>query len=83
MSIREMQNIIYQQGLFTFQDGRKDEGMVVSRYNIPEARVEYYFIPAGNLLAFQSARSHHDLDAHKKMGQQVDIGSILEARTIH
>ena len=61
-----MQNLIYQQGNFTFSDGRKDEGMVISRYNIKEARVEFYFIPAKNLLAFESARSHHDLEAHKK-----------------
>lgn len=83
MSIREMQNLIYQQGNFTFSDGRKDEGMVISRYNIKEARVEFYFIPAKNLLAFESARSHHDLEAHKKMGQLVDVQSIVTATTIH
>jgi hypothetical protein len=83
MSIREIQNLIYQHGLFTFSDGRKDEGMVISRYNIKDARVEFYFIPSGNLLAFESARSHHDLEAHKKMGQLVDVQSIVTATTLH
>lgn len=83
MSILELQNLIYQHGTFTFSDGRKEEGMVISRYNIKEARVEFYFIPSKNLLAFDSARSHHDLEAHKKMGQLVDLQSIVTANTLH
>ncbi|HRH67134.1 MAG TPA: hypothetical protein PLU53_12605 [Bacteroidia bacterium] len=79
MSIREMQNLISQTGMFTFIDGNTDEGMIVSRYNIPEAKIEYYFIPSKNVIAYQSARSHHELDAHRKLGRPVNESTILMA----
>ena len=66
MGTHEIQSLICQKGQFTFQDGNQDEGMIISRYNISEAMIEYYFIPTGNLLAYQAARSHSNLDAHKK-----------------
>ncbi len=83
MSIREMQNLISQTGKFTFIDGNTDEGMIVSRYNIPEARIEYYFIPAKNVVAYQSARSHHEMDAHIKLGMPVNETTILMAHMIN
>ena len=83
MSIREMQNLISQNGKFTFIDGNTDEGMIVSRYNIPEARIEYYFIPSNNVTAYQAARSHYQLDAHIKLGRPVNESSILLAHMIN
>lgn len=82
MSRHELQNLISLHSTFTFIDGRTDEGIIVSRYNIPQACVEYYVIPASNVTAYQSARSHHDLEAHKKLGYKVDVSSILYAQTI-
>ena len=82
MSTRELQQFIYQLGLFIFSDGSKDEGMIVARYNIREGRVEYFFIPAGNVIAYRSARSHHDLDAHRKLGIPLDVNSISSAQLL-
>lgn len=82
MSTRELQQFIFQEGLFFFSDGKQDQGMVVSRYNIPEAKVEYYFIPAGHVLAYNSARSQHDLNAHRKLGFLVDANSITSAKLL-
>ena len=83
MSTHEIQNLICQKGLFTFADGNQNEGMIISRYNISEAHIEYYFIPSTNLLAYQAARSHSNLDAHKKLGLMVDIGNISNAKLIN
>lgn len=82
MSTREIQQFIYQLGLFIFSDGRRDEGMIVARYNIREGRVEYFFIPAGNVLAYRSARSHHDLEAHRKLGVPLDVNSVASAQLL-
>ncbi|MFM2135322.1 MAG: hypothetical protein RL021_722 [Bacteroidota bacterium] len=82
MSTREIQQFIYQLGLFIFSDGHKDEGMIVARYNIREGKVEYFFIPAGNVLAYRSARSQHDLDAHRKLGVPLDVSSVSSAHLI-
>lgn len=83
MSTHEIQNLICQKGQFTFLDGKQDEGMIISRYNISEAMIEYYFIPSANLLAYQAARTHSNLDAHKKLGLMVDIGNISHALMIN
>jgi len=82
MITREIQQFIYQLGLFIFSDGSKDEGMIIARYNIREGRVEYFFIPAGNVLAYRSAKSHHDLDAHRKLGVPLDVSSIASAHLL-
>ena len=83
MSTHEIQNLVFQKGQFTFSDGKQNEGMIISRYNIPQGRVEYYLIPTSNMLAYQAARSHHELDAHKKLGMVVEIGNIMQAKMIN
>jgi hypothetical protein len=83
MSTHEIQNLICHKGQFTFIDGRQDEGMIISRYNITEARIEYYFIQSTNVLAYQAARSHSQNDAYQKLGVMVDIGNISHAKLIN
>ncbi len=83
MSTHEIQHLICHNGQFTFIDGRQDEGMIISRYNISEARIEYYFIPSMNLLAYQAAKSHAQNDAYQKLGMMIDIGEISHAKLIN
>ena len=83
MSTHEIQHLICHKGQFTFIDGNQDEGMIISRYNIGAAEIEYYFITSMNVLAYQAARSHSQNDAHKKLGMMIDIGNILHAKLIN
>ena len=83
MSTHEIQHLICHKGQFTFVDGKQDEGMIISRYNISAAQIEYYFIPSMNVIAYQAARSHSQNDAHKKLGMMIDIGNISHAKLIN
>ena len=83
MSTHEIQHLIYHTGQFTFIDGKQDEGMIISRYNIGAAQIEYYFIPSMNVIAYQAARSHAEADAHKKLGMMINIGDISHAKLIN
>ena len=83
MSTHEIQHLICHTGQFTFINGKKDEGMIISRYNIGAAQIEYYFIPSPNVIAYHAARSHADVDAHKKLGMLIDIGDISHAKLIN
>ncbi len=83
MSTHEIQNLICHKGQFTFIDGNQDEGMIICRYNIPEAQIEYYFIPSMNVIAYQAARSHAEHNAHMKLGNKIDIGKISHAKLIN
>jgi hypothetical protein len=83
MSTHEIQNLICHTGQFTFLDGKQDEGMIISRYNISAAQIEYYFIPSTNVLAYKAAKSHSDNEAHKKLGLRIDIGNISHAKLLN
>jgi len=80
MSIREVQDIIFHLGLFMFRGGSVNEGMLVSRYNIREARIEYYFIPVSNVGDYHAARNGHDRNAHVRLGNPVDVNTIIRAQ---
>ena len=80
MSTKEIQGIIFQLGIFLFRGGAVNEGMVVARYNIAEARIEYYFIHTSKLNDYRAAKSNHELHAHQRLGYQIDVNSIIRAQ---
>jgi hypothetical protein len=80
MSTREIQGIIYQLGVFLFRGGVVNEGMVVARYNIMEAKIEYYFIHTSKLSEYNDAKRNYDLLAHKKLGHIIEVNSIIRAQ---
>ncbi len=80
MSTNEIQNLVFQQGQFTFSDGHKNDGMIVVRYNIVDARIEYYLIPEQNILAYQAAKSHAEPNAHKTLGMNINIDEIIQVK---
>ena len=51
-----------------FENGIKSKGKIILRYNIPQAKIEYYFIPSNRFTDYDKARSVQDLQAHKKYG---------------
>ncbi|HNQ61743.1 MAG TPA: hypothetical protein PKJ62_05075 [Bacteroidia bacterium] len=83
MSRREIQQFIHHPGLFTFNDGKANQGMIIVRYNIPEGKIEYYFIPEENVIAYQSAKSHQDLHAHRVLGTQINVEDIRSAEILN
>ena len=80
MSTREIQEIIYQLGIFLFRGGAVNEGMVVARYNIPQAKIEYYFIHTSKLSDYRNAKSNHDMMAHQRLGHLIDVNTIIRAQ---
>jgi hypothetical protein len=80
MSAREIQDIIHQLGVFMFRGGTINEGMLVARYNISEARIEYYFIHTSKLTEYREARKAHDMDAQNRLGNKIDINAIIRAQ---
>jgi hypothetical protein len=79
MSTREIQDIAYRKGVFLFEGGNQNEGMIVPRYNIPQAKIEYYFIPSSRIADYNSAKARADQDAHRYYGNLVPEGAIQRA----
>ena len=80
MSTKEIQDIIHQLGVFMFRGGNINEGMVVARYNIKEARIEYYFIETARLNEYRQAKSAHDMQAYSRLGRIIDVNTIIRAQ---
>ena len=79
MSTRQIQDIVHQLGVFMFRGGSINEGMLVARYNITEARIEYYFIHSSRIADYRHAKEAHDLNAHKNLGSKIDAATIIRA----
>ena len=79
MSTREIQDIAFKPGVFLFEGGIKNEGMIVPQYNISQARIEYYFIPSSRLKDYEKAKSSSQHAAHRYYGNLVPEGSIRQA----
>ena len=60
MTHYDLRDAINVYSLFTFSDGRKLPGMLISRYNIKQACVDYYFVPQENLQAYKTAFEQYD-----------------------
>lgn len=82
MGIKELQYLIHRKGTFRFVDGNDLDGMIVSRYNIPLGRVEYYFIPAEKMVAYDRARAGHDKEVHRRLGMKIEASSISSAKLV-
>ena len=80
MSTREVQEIIQQLGVFMFRGGLIKEGMLVARYNIRDAKIEYYFIHTSNLEDYRKAKTAHDTGAHQRLGDMIEANSIIRAQ---
>ena len=80
MSTHELQQLIHQHGVFQFNDGRQENGMIISRYNIREGRLEYFFIPNSLLDEYKKAVANHQQDAHIRFGHVVEVSNIAAVR---
>jgi len=79
MSTREIQDIAFKSGVFMFDGGIKNEGMIVPRYNIRLAKIEYYFIPASRLEDYNKAKQASTHAAHIYYGNLIPESSIKQA----
>jgi hypothetical protein len=80
MSTREVQDIIHQLGIFMFRGGSVNEGMLIARYNISEARIEYYFIQTSRLEEYRAAKNAHESNPHQRLGYLIDVQTIIRAQ---
>ena len=55
----------------TFANITNTKGKVIRRYNIPLAKIEYYFIPVERLAEYDKARCMQDLKANLRLGNKM------------
>jgi hypothetical protein len=79
MSTREICDISFKKGIFLFEGGVRNEGMIVPHYNIALAKIEYFFIPSGNIAEYNNAKIKNPFDASRYYGNLIPDGALQHA----
>ncbi len=82
MTNLEIQDYINVYSMFSFRDGRKEPGNLISKYNLEEACVQYYFIAQENLQAYKNAFERYDKEACSRLSVVVNTDDILSIRPV-
>ena len=78
----EIQDYIHVYSMFSFRDGRKLPGIIVNKYNVSKARVEFFFINQSDMGAYRHAFDNYDRESCARLSQQVSIDDILNIRPV-
>lgn len=76
MSTKEIHDYVHQQGIITFSDGNKNEGIIIAKYNIAASRIEYFFVPTSKLQEYKRANDSHDYLTLNTLRQPIDITKV-------
>ena len=82
MTAFEMQDYIHVYSMFSFRDGRKLPGIIVNKYNVAKARVEFFFINQSDMGAYRQAFDNYDRDSCSRLSQQVNLDDIISIRPV-
>ena len=82
MTTFEIQDYIHVYSMFSFRDGRKLPGIIVNKYNVAKARVEYFFINQSDMGAYRQAFDNYDRELCARLSQQVNLDDILNIRPV-
>ena len=75
MTTIEIQDFIHVYSMFSFRDGRKEPGIVINKYNLEKAEVEFFFIPHPERSSDITCRlqSDHAITCRKKSETEFSI----------
>ena len=82
MTSIEIQDFIHIYSMFSFSDGSKIPGIVVNKYNVSIAQVEYYFIAHDDMHAYKTAFDKYDRDTCVQLRKRINIEDILNIRPV-
>ena len=82
MNTIEVQDFIHVYSMFSFRDGRKLPGIIVNKYNVADARVEYFFIDQADMGAYRQAFDNYDRESCARLSHRVNVEDILNIRPV-
>ena len=77
MNPGELQNYLHVYSMFAFIDGRNEAGIMISRYNIAELQVEYYFVSHQNMSEYKEAFDSFDMSTCNRLCLKVETDDIV------
>ncbi len=82
MTTLEIQDFLNIYSMFSFKNGRKEPGILISKYNIILGEIEYLFVAQMNMQAYKSAFEKYDREACNKLVEKVDMKELVSIRPV-
>ncbi len=82
MTTRELQDYMHIYSMFSFQDGRKEPGICINKYNLTTALIEYFFIPQLNMQAYKTAFDRYDKETCRQLCELLNPQDLQSVRPV-
>jgi hypothetical protein len=82
MTTLELQDYIHVYSMFSFRDGKKEPGICINKYNLSEARIEYFFIPQVYMQAYKAAFDRYDKETCNSLCMPIIPEDLISIRPV-
>lgn len=82
MAPLEIQDYLHIYSMFSFKDGRKEPGLLINKYNIIKAEIEYFFIPQVHMQSYKNAFEKYDRETCNRVAELVNIEHLVSIRPV-
>lgn len=82
MTTIELQDFIHIYSMVSFKDGRKEPGIIINKYNLEKAEVEYFFIPQVHMNTYKNAFDRYDKETCRRLIELIQVDDILNIRPV-
>lgn len=82
MTAQEIQDYIHVYSVFSFRDGRKEPGICFNKYNVSEAKIDYYFIPQVNMHDYKNAYDRFENENCQKLCVLINPDELASIRPV-
>ncbi len=82
MTTLELQDYLHIYSMFSFQDGRKEPGICINKYNLTTAQIEFYFIPQINMQAHKTAFDRYDKETCMRLSTLLKPEELVCVRAV-
>ena len=83
MSTLELHEYINQKGIINFSDGKKECGIIVAKYNIVQAVIEYFLICSSNIEKYIAAMDKGENNLMEKYWSTIDVSQIVNIELLN
>ncbi|MBP6335175.1 MAG: hypothetical protein KA444_06850 [Bacteroidia bacterium] len=82
MSSIEIQDYLHLYSMFSFKDGRKEPGILINKYNLIKAEIEYFFVSQFHMQAYKTAFEKYDKESCNRLAEVVNIENLVSIRPV-
>src|SRR4051794_35628688 len=83
MQETEIQDYINVYSMVRFADGHREPGIVMNRFSLDEAAIEYFFVQHNAMNEFKKAQAKSDHESCNRLSYPIDMNEIVSISPIN